>query len=115
MCLNCIISDKDELYLDIKILYLTDIFWELFFAIPFTLYYIWILTAMLEHTRSQAYSPELSTTCKLFKPNTISQWAALLLCIWESLDISNKICYNYTSNMAQYSTIEHYVSTIDAS
>jgi hypothetical protein len=52
-CLNCI-SDLGELYLDIKISYLTVIFWELLFAIPSTLYYIWILTAMIKHKRSQA-------------------------------------------------------------
>lgn len=51
-CLNCI-SDQGELYLDIKILYLTVIFWELFFAISFMLQYIWILTAMVKHKRSQ--------------------------------------------------------------
>jgi len=43
-----------ELYLDIKILYLTFIFRELFFAISFMLYYIWILTAMIKHKRSHA-------------------------------------------------------------
>jgi len=52
-CLYCI-SDEDELYWDIKTSYLTVIFWKLFFAVPFMLYYIWILTGMLKHTRSQA-------------------------------------------------------------
>jgi len=33
---------------------MTVIFWELLFAVPFMLYYIWILTAMNKHTSSQA-------------------------------------------------------------